>query len=471
MADRSVEGVEVFERLRLMLADPDDAPLRTFLADLHAADVADCLEQVEEEQRSRILFLLPPRTCAEAIVLLEDAVRSDVLDDLTDQEVSDVLKELPADDAVDVLDELDDHVADKVVARLPPEQKAAVQPLRQYDESSAGGIMDPGFVSVSEDARVADAIEQIRQVSPEDTDNVFYIYCVGADGTLKGVIPPMRLLSAGQDTPVKSLLHHDLITVHVDADQEAVKNRFEKYDVVALPVVDDENRMLGVITHDDVLEIAEEEAEEDIFYMAGTQADEFARQSIFHAASVRARWLLPCLVGTFVAAGILLLLQPKLGGFKILVIPFLIPIAAMGGNAGVQISTVIVRALATGDALGARLRNAAARELRIALIVGLSAGTLAGLGSQLYLRSGIVEGMPEDSPIVRVGVAVGLSMMFAILGASSLGVVLPFLFRRLGIDPAIATGPLITTFNDALSAFIFLNIAIALLPAASASGG
>lgn len=464
MTDGSEDELQVFQRLGSLLADADDAPLRAFLADLHAADVADCLEQVEEEQRSRILFLLPPRTCAEAIVLLEDAVRSDVLDDLTDQEVSDVLKELPADDAVDVLDALDDRVADNIVEHLPPEQKAAVQPLRLYDESSAGGIMDPNFVSVSDDARVADAIEQIRQVSPRDTDNVFYIYCEDAKGTLKGVIPPMRLLSAAQDTPVKSLLHHDLFTVHVNDDQEAVKNRFEKYDVAALPVVDDAGRMLGIITHDDVLEIAEEEAEEDIYYMAGTQPQEFAKQSIFHAASVRARWMLPCLIGTFFAAGILLVLQPKLGNYKVLVFPFLIPIAAMGGNAGVQISTVIVRAIATGDALAARLRNAAARELRIAIIVGVSAGTLAGLGSQLYLRSGIMSNMPKDPPIVRVGIAVSLSMVFAILGASTLAVVLPFLFRRLGIDPAIATGPLITTFNDALSAFIFLNIAIALLP-------
>ncbi len=473
MADRSIEGVEVFERVRSLLAGPDDAPLRAFLADLHAADVADCLEQVEEEQRSRILFLLPPRTCAEAIVLLEDAVRSDVLDDLTDQEVSDVLKELPADDAVDVLDELDDDVADKVVEQLPPEQKAAVEPLRMYDESSAGGIMDPNFVSVSEDALVADAIEEIRQVSPEDTDNVFYIYCVDDGGMLKGVVPPMRLLTARQDMPVKSQMHQDLITVHVNDDQEKVKNKFDKYDVVALPVVDDDNRMLGIITHDDVLEIAEEEAEEDIYYMAGTQADEFASPSIFHAASVRARWLLPCLVGTFVAAGILFVLQPKLGAFKVIVFPFIIPIAAMGGNAGVQISTVIVRALATGDAMAGRLRNAAAREFRIAAIVGVSSGILAGLFSQVYLISDLVpaQDMPPDPPIAMVGIAVASSMTLAILAAGSLGVVLPFLCRRLGIDPAIATGPLITTVNDALSAFIFLEIAIALLPASNVPSG
>ncbi|MFQ5410899.1 MAG: magnesium transporter MgtE N-terminal domain-containing protein, partial [Phycisphaerae bacterium] len=148
MASTATHSEALFEQLRGLLDRADDASLRQFFSDLHAADIADCLEQVSEEERSRIFFLLPPRTTAEAIVLLEEAVRSDVLDDLTDQEVSDVLVQLPADDAVDVLDELDDAVAEKVVERLPPEQKAAVEPLRQYGEDTAGGIMNTDFVSV-----------------------------------------------------------------------------------------------------------------------------------------------------------------------------------------------------------------------------------------------------------------------------------------------------------------------------------
>lgn len=463
MTDAAGTSERLFARIRTHLDQADEAGLRAFLAELHAADVADCLEQVEPEERSRILFLLPPRTCAEAIVLLEEAVRSDVLDDLTDQEVSEVLKELPADDVVDVLDELDDDVADKVVEQLPPEQKAAVEPLRQYDESSAGGIMNPEFLSVPADASVADAIEEVRRLSSEDVDEALYIYCIGSDRTLEGVFSPLRLLTAAPEDPVRSMLHHDLFTVHVDEDQEDVKNEFDKYDVVALPVVDDDGRMLGVVTYDDVLEVAEEEAEEDILRMAGTGPGEFASTSIFHAASVRARWLLPCLIGTFVAAEIASVMAPDLGdALAKIILPFLIPIAAMGGNAGIQSSTVIVRALATGDAFAARLQNAAARELRISLILGLSTGLLAGLGSQIVLRNRGDDQVIGDSA-AYIGLAVGLSMTLAILVAGGLALVLPFVFRRLGIDPAIATGPLITTVNDALSAAIFLSIAIALL--------
>ena len=464
MAERTDNGERLFAQLRAHLHEADNGGLRAFLAELHAADVADCLEQVAPEERSRVLFLLPPRTCAEAIVLLEEAVRSDVLDDLTDQEVTDVLKELPADDAADVLDELDDDVADKLVERLPPDLKAAVEPLRLYDESSAGGIMDPEFVRVPPDATVADAIEQVRQLSPEDVEETFYIYCVAGDGRLAGVVPAIRLLTAKQiDAPVADLMIDDPFAVHVNDDQEEVKNKFDKYDLIALPVVDDDRRMLGVVTYDDVLEVAEEEAEEDIYYMAGTERDEFASPSIFHAASVRARWLLPCLVGTFVAAGIAFMLKPLLGTMERIIVPFIIPIAAMGGNAGVQSSTVIVRALATGDPMASKLRHAAARESRIALLVGLSTGILAALAAQLFLTSGMIKDVPLNAPTVRIGMAVGASMTLAIFAAGSLAMTLPFLFRRLGIDPAIATGPLITTVNDALSVAIFLGISIAIL--------
>jgi magnesium transporter len=463
-------GEQMFRQLRELLDGPDDEALRSFLAELHAADVADCMEHVEPEERSRILFLLPPRTTAEAIVLLEEAVRSDILDDFDEQQVSEVLKELPADDAVDVLDELDDEVADKIIERLPPEQKAIVEPLRQYDEDTAGGLMSPDYVSVPAEGTVADALGEIRRLTPDETEVVYYIYCVDGDGRLLGVVPPMRLITAPPQTPVKMLLLDDLFTAFAEDDQEEVKNKFEKYDVAALPVVDEQSHLLGVITHDDVLDVAEEEAEEDMLHMAGTDAEEFATTSILHAASVRAKWLLPCLAGTFAAVVIILLLGPRLDEKTFLiVVPFLTPIAAMGGNAGVQVSTVIVRALATGDTLASSLGTAVARELRIVSLLGVVAGLIAGLGSLAFLQTGILPGdrgtimVSAGDQLGRIAVAVGSSMTIAILLAGMLATTLPFAFRRLGIDPAIATGPLITTINDALSACIYLLIAIALL--------
>jgi len=331
MTDGSTQTEELIDRLRTLLGSADDEALRAFFAELHVADIADCLEQIEAEERSRIIFLLPPRTTAEAIVLLEEAVRSDVLDDFNEEQVSEVLKELPADDAVDVLDELDDEVADKVIERLPPEQKAVVEPLRQYDEDTAGGLMNPDYISVPAEGSVIDAVQEIQRLTDEETEEVYYIYCVDADGRLKGVVPPMRLIIAGPDVSVKDLLLPDLFTVRAEDDQEAVKNMFEKYDLASLPVVDEDDRMLGVITHDDVLEVAEEEADEDMYHMAGTDAEEFATASIFHAAGIRARWLLPCLAGTFAAVVAILFFKPQFHKdiFNIVVV-FLTPIAAMG---------------------------------------------------------------------------------------------------------------------------------------------
>ncbi len=462
------QGEGLSDRLRELLETADDAALRAYLADLHAADVADFLEQVAPEERSRILFLLPPRVAAEAIVLLEEAVRSDVLDVLTDREVSNVLKELPADDAVDVLDELDAEIAEKVVEHLTPEQKAAVEPLRQFDPDSAGGIMNTEFVSVPATAAVGDAIDRIRQVAEKKKLDLYYVYCVDDRGKLVGVVPPVALITASPSLPLERLLLSDLFTAHVDEDQERIKNKFDKYDIAALPVVDDRGHMVGVITHDDVLEVAEEEAEEDILRMAGTAAEEFASTSILRAAGIRARWLLPCLIGTFVGSMIAIYFGPSFSpaAYEI-VFPFIIPIAAMGGNAGVQISTVIVRALATGDPLGSRFRSAALREMRIAVTIGAGAGLFAGLGAYALVSSGW---MPNDLggdsaavPLGRVAVSVGLAMTFAILISGTLGLTMPFVFRRAGIDPAIATGPLITTCNDALSACVYLLIALSLL--------
>lgn len=482
--------------LHTLLEGTDDAALRSFFDDLHAADVADLLEQVDSEDISRIMFLLPPRKWAEAISELEEAVRSDVLDDLTDVQVSRVLQELPADDAVDMLDEMDDEVADKLVEHLSPEQKAAVEPLRQYDEDTAGGIMSPDFVAVPAEGTVRDAVDAIQRLKPEETEDRFYIYCVDTDGRLQGVLHPLRLVIAPPEAMVKRLLLPDVFTAHVDDDQEEVKNKFEKYDVAALPVIDAEGHILGVVTHDDALDVAEEEAEEDMFHMAGTDAEEFASASIVRAAGIRARWLLPCLLGTFCGAMVIISLSKFLHltdqSIKI-VLAFLTPIAAMGGNAGVQVSTVIVRALATDDPLAKSLGTAVARELRIVLLIAVFGGLFAGIGTLAVLNSGIIPSghgamdaaqgqgqqgrgqstslaeqgfttdIPSDLPMGNVALAVGASMSIAILVSGVLAMLLPFAFRRLGIDPAIATGPLITTANDILSAGVYLLIAIFLL--------
>ena len=213
MTQAPTNGDNISTRLRELLALRGDEDLRAFLEDLHAADVADCLEQVSEEERSRIFFLLPPRMVAEAIVLLEEAVRSDVLEDFSDQEVSDVLKQLPADDAVDVLDELDEEIAEKVVERLPPEQKAAVEPLRRYEKDTAGGIMNTDFVSVPIEATVGDTIQRLQRLSEEQKTTTYYVYCVDKQDKIIGVIPPIQLITSPPTLPVEKLLLDDLFTV------------------------------------------------------------------------------------------------------------------------------------------------------------------------------------------------------------------------------------------------------------------
>jgi magnesium transporter len=454
---------EIFAELRRLLEVGDDEQLRAFLADQHSSDVADCLELLEPEERSQVLFLLPPRIMAETVVALEEAVRSDVLEDMSQQQVTEVLMELPSDDAADILGDLEKEEAEKIFEQLPADQQAEVEPLRYYEENTAGGIMSTELVSLNQNATVSDAIETIRQLTPDETQEIFYIFCVDNQNCLQGILPSIRLVTARPTTPVKNLLLRETYAVNVNDDQEIVKGQFEKYDVAALPVVDEQNQLLGVITHDDILDVAKEEAEEDLLHMGGTDAEEFSTSSIIHAATVRARWLIPCLMGTFVASMIMFLLKPHLGFLSAIVIPFILPIAAMGGNAGVQTSTVMVRSLAIGEPFGARLQTALFREFRITLLLGISSGILASLGSMVILYFDVLTASDQAAPFLHIGLAVGLSMALAILVSTTLGMLLPFLFHRIGIDPAIATGPLITTFNDAVSTAIYMLISIFLL--------
>ena len=460
----TVEKDNFHERLLGSLETEDGQQLVDTLATARTADIAESFELIGDEERSRILFALPPHTAAEVVVMLDEAVRGDVVDDLDTESLSEIVSELQPDDAADMLSELSaDEVLD-ILEHISDEQSDKIEGLLEYDEETAGGIMTPDVVALSALQTVADAVEAVRDASQDE--ELHEIYIVDAEQRLVGTVPLRRLVTHRPTTTLKGICDRDVVSVSVDDDQETVVQIIRKYDVMAAAVVDKSDRLLGRITHDDLLDVAEEEAAEDMYRMAGTDAAEFETSSVFNAARIRLTWLLPCMFGMLLTASVLKVSAPRFDLALFTALMLFVPmIGAMGGNSGIQISTVIVRGFATGELASTKLNRAFAREGRIALAIapvcGFAAWALVSIFFPLFQRFGAGTTHAGDGGLVAF--AVGSGMTTAILVAGCLGILLPFTFRRLGIDPAIASGPLITTLNDVVSVTIYMLIALSIV--------
>ncbi len=451
------------ERLVEALESAEEEVLVSTLKEARAADIAESLELLGDEERSRILFALPSRTAAEVVVMLDEAVRGDVVDDLDTDSLTEMVSELPPDDAADVLGELSDEEVGEILDHMGPEQSDKIEELLVYDEETAGGIMTPDVVAVPAAATVRDAVTYVREATPEE--ELHEIYIVAADRKLIGTVPLRRLVSNSPSTKLEDICDRDVVSVYAQDDQETVVQIIRKYDVMSAAVVDENDRLIGRITHDDLLDVAEEEAAEDLFRMAGTDAAEFETSSVFHAARIRLTWLLPCLVGMLITASVLAVSKAQFNVALFAALALFVPmIGAMGGNSGIQISTVIVCGFATGELASTKFTRALVREGRIAvlmsLVCGFAAWALVTISFPLFQSLA-----PEAAQISnqrQLAAAVGLAMMAAILVAGFLGIALPFTFRRLGVDPAIASGPLVTTTNDVISVAIYMTLAMAI---------
>jgi magnesium transporter len=458
-----LEQQDLLDRLTEALQDADDVRLAHELAEVRAADIAECFEELHDEDRSRIIFALRPHTAAEVVGLLDEAVRGEVVDELDTESLTEIVSELPPDDAADVLSELTREEGHEILEHMPDEKSEKIEELLAYDENTAGGIMTPDVVAIPAAATVADAVEYVRAASQEE--DLHEVYIVDADHKLVGTVPLRRLVTHAPKTRLADICDRDPVTVYVGDDQEAVVQIIRKYDVTEAAVVDLSDRLLGRITHDDLLDVADEEAEEDMYRMAGTDPSERETHSVFHAARIRLMWLLPCMFGMLLTATVLKVSEPQfdLALFAALVL-FVPMIAAMGGNSGIQISTVIVRGFATGELSSGRFLRAMFREGRIILAIAPVCGLLAwGLVTIFFpLFQRFLPASSSLADVGRIALAVGTAMAAAILVAGLLGVLLPFTFRRLSIDPAIASGPLITTMNDVLSVAIYMTLATAI---------
>jgi len=453
----SDEHKQLLPQIKLLLEAGDMSALRELLHDQRSSDIAEVVELLDNEQKRAIFDVLDKSTSAEVLEKVDEATRAELFHLLKDNEINALVSELDYDDAADLLAEMPDEISEKVFNSLAPADSAEIRKLMSYSEDSAGGIMDPIVISVQEDATIAEAINKIR--AAEIDEDFYSVYVVNKNGRFLGDVRIRLLLTRPENTRIKDLIDSDTIYVNADADQEEVRNIFSKNNLIVVPVLDKNHRLIGRITADRVIEVAEEEAAEDLYTIAGTDADELDSFSALHAARIRMTFLLPCLIGTGITAMVMMFFKSKDPLVYVAATAFVPMIAAISGNAGLQTSAIVVSGLATGHLAALKLNQVFTREVRIALLVALSCGILGGIVCEILLKS---KGPIETIEPARLVFAFGMAMFTAIMVATTLGLFLPFLFRRVGIDPAISSGPLVTTANDSISVAIYMTLTLLL---------
>jgi len=451
MVDKQKRLLRQIERL---LGCDDMPALRKLLSDQRSSDIAEVVELLDNEHKRAIFDAIDKSTSAEVLEKVDEATRAELFELLKTEELSSIVLHLDPDDAADVLSELPEEERIQLLRSMPAAELAEIKELMGYLEDSAGGIMDPVLISVHEDATVAEAINEIR--AAEIDEDFYCVYVVDKTGRFLGDVRIRFLLTRPENAKMHDLTDPDTIYVKVDTDQEEVRNIFSKNDLIVVPVLDEDNKLIGRITADRVIEVAEEEAAEDLYTMAGTDPEELDTFSALNAARIRMTWLLPCLIGTGITALVLMFFHNQFD-LKVYTaaIAFVPMIAAISGNAGLQTSTIVVSGLATGHLVALRISQVFSREVRIALLVALSCGLIGGIMCAVLLDMKAADNAVNS---MRLVFAFGMAMFSAIMVATTLGLFLPFLFRRIGIDPAISSGPLVTTANDSISVAIYMTL-------------
>jgi magnesium transporter len=418
---------------------------------LHPADGADVLEELEPHERAEVVEELDPEIGAEVLIELDQDERTDVANRLDVESLSDFLDEMAPDDAADVLGDLSASKARAALAGM--DQPDEVRELLAHDEESAGGLMIPHVVAFRQSMSVQQAIDFLRRVKP-DEEISYYLFVTDDADRLIGVVSLRQLIVADPHTPLHTIMDTEIITADVDTDQEECARLLARYDLLALPIVDDDRKLVGVVTADDLIDVIEEEATEDIYHLANLDADEDVYDNIFRSSRRRLTWLFINLPTAILAGWVVSRFTGTIQVIPILA-AFVPIIAGQGGNAGIQTLTLIVRSLALGEITLRDSWRTLTRELAIGIVNGLIFGICIGLLGMFW----------QGSPMI--GVVVGGAMLLNLVGAAISGTLVPLGLRWLKIDPALASGVIVTTVTDVIGNFSLLALATLLLIARS----
>jgi magnesium transporter len=436
---------EFVERVREAIEAGDAAALTDLVGELHQADAGALLEALDPDLRPRLIELMGDAFDFTALTEVDDTVREEILEELPAETVAEGVREMDSDDAVYILEDLPKQDQAEILEQLPGPERIALERSLYYPEGSAGRRMQTDFIAVPPFWTVGQTIDHMRET--EDLPERFYeLYVVDPAHRFLGAVALDRLLRTKRPVPISELVDEDRRRVRATDDQEEVAHVFERYNLVAAPVVDEGDRLVGVVTVDDVVDVIEEEAEEDIRGLGGVSRYEEFSDSVWSVARGRFTWLFANLLTALLASWVISQFEESLQ--KMVALAVLMPIvASMGGNAGTQTMTVAVRALATRELSRANAWRIIARELMVGVLNGLAFAVIMGMIAAAWFN------------VTDLGIVIALAMVTVLAAAALGGIVIPLVLIRLGVDPAVSSGPFVTTITDVVGFFSFLGIA------------
>ena len=447
-----MEQIKELEELIELLNTKQYTKLRQYLGELNDADTAALMEELEEENMLKVFRILPKDMAADVFSYLDVDNQQLIITSLSDREAANIINNLMADDATDLLEEMPANVVKKLLANASPEARRDINHLLRYPEDSAGSIMTVEYVDLKENLTVNQAIERIRRVGL-DSETINICYVLDAQRRLKGTVALRYLLLSQGDEIIGDIMHENVIAISTLTDQEEVAKQFKKYDFTSMPVVDNENRLVGIITVDDIVDIMEEEATEDMEKMAAIVPSDkpYMKTTVWETYKKRIPWLLLLMVSATFTGAIITSFEEALSVYASL-IAFIPMLMDTGGNAGGQASVTVIRGLSLGEIVYRDVPMVIWKEIRVSLLCGVSLSAANFVKLMLFDRVGFT-----------VALVVCLTLIAAVLMAMLVGCMLPIGAKKLGFDPAVMASPFITTIVDALSLIVYFQVATVLL--------
>ena len=442
---------ELIEDITALIESGEQGMVLNILADLHPADLAQVLTHLRIENAQQVFLWLPVEKAGDSLTELDDEYRAKLVEEIPEERLTEILDELDSDDAADVIADLPEEVVEKVLPTL--EDSEDVQELLAYDEESAGGLMATEYVAVPSHWSVAQATEEVRR-NAESVEDIYVVFVIDQDGRLLGVVKLNRLLLSPASHAISDIMESDVHSVQTDLDQEEVALIMQRYDLISLPVVDTASKLVGRITIDDIVDVIRDEAEEDIQRMSGVSGGEEPTDSVIRIVSHRLPWLLAGLAGAGLAAGVIWTFHATLQEASILA-GFIPIIMATAGNAGIQSSAITVQRLASGDMWATDLARRLGKEMRVALLNATISAVVLGLAI-LLLAPVLLGGITDPLKLATTATA---ALLIVIVQATAFGTLIPLILNKFEIDPALATGPFITTSNDIIGIIVFFSLA------------
>ncbi|SHJ79449.1 magnesium transporter [Paramaledivibacter caminithermalis] len=452
------ENEQIDERLDVikhLLDNNEHLKIKEYIEELHPADIVEILLELDDEDQVHFFSILSWEQAGKVLEEVDSDTFIELLEILKREQKILILDQMAHDDMVDLIAELSEEKRKEIISLLDLEDAKKVTELLIYDEDTAGGIMTKEFITVRKDITIYQAIEDLRDKAG-DAETIYYVYVVDKNERLVGVLSLRELIVNRPNKIIEDIMHEKVISVNLKTDQEDVAHLVSKYDLLAIPVVDDNNRIMGIITVDDIIDVIQEEATEDIYKFAGSsEAEDIDDDKIFHRIFISVKSRLPWLVITVFGG---LLSAKVIGGFqevlnKNTVLALFMPLlAGMGGNVGTQSSTLTVRGIAVGDIHGKEIFKTLFHEICVGFLVGLCCSIIVAVVSIFFVKGEVI-----------LSFVVGISMWANMITAATIGTLVPLIFKKIGVDPAVASAPFITTTIDITGLSIYFTLTTILL--------